>query len=205
MSIIFFGDSITAGSNSNKKFTDYFDEAVVNKGVSGTTIGEYSIYPVDGYSLLKLYDCPELRMADKIVLEYGINDTSAIMCDFVDTNKALLNFIKVLDGIKQCNPNADITFLALSGDMDIVYDYAKLQCEYLSNDYFRKFSFNFPATSWCNTYIELIKLIKETVRVVPMITDYRFFDENAECMSNDNVHPNEKGHYLIAETIKKYM
>lgn len=205
MSIIFFGDSITEGSNSDKKFTDYFNEAVVNKGVSGTTIGEYSIYPVDGYSLLRLYDCPEIRMADKIVLEYGINDTSAIMCDFVDTNKVLLNFIKVLDGIKQCNPHADIIFLALSGDMDIVYKYAKLQCEYLSNDYFKKFSFNFPATSWCNTYIELIKLIKETVKVVPMITDYRFFDYNAECMSDDNVHPNEKGHYLISETIKKYI
>ena len=205
MSIIFFGDSITEGSNSDKKFTDYFNEAVVNKGGSGTTIGEYSIYPVDGYSLLRLYNCPEIRMADKIVLEYGINDTSAIMCDFVDTNKVLLNFIKVLDGIKQCNPNADIIFLALSGDMDIVYKYAKLQCEYLSNDYFKNFSFNFPATSWCNTYIELIKLIKETVKVVPMITDYRFFDYNAECMSDDNVHPNEKGHYLISETIKKYI
>lgn len=205
MSIIFFGDSITAGSNSNTRFTDYFDEAVVNMGVSGTTIGEYSIYPVDGYSLLRLYDCPEIKMADKIVLEYGINDTSAIMCDFVDTNKVLLNFIKILDGIKQLNNHAEIIFLALSGNSEIVYDYAKKQCNYLSNDYFRKFSFNFPATSWCNIYIELMKLIKETVKVIPMIQDMRFFDENAVCMSDDDLHPNEKGHYIISETIKKYM
>ena len=115
MKVLIFGDSISAGSNSKVKYSDYFDCEVKNLAVSGTTIGEYSIYPVDGYSLLSLYDKDDyIKDADVILLEYGINDASAVMCDFTDTNKVMLNFVKVLDGIRQLNSKADIKMLAIS-------------------------------------------------------------------------------------------
>ena len=52
MKNLFFGDSLTSGENNDgKSFVEYIPHSE-KVGVSGTTIGEYSIYPVDGYSLL---------------------------------------------------------------------------------------------------------------------------------------------------------
>ena len=205
MSSIFFGDSITEGSNSEIRFTDLFDEAVVNKGVSGTTIGEYSIYPVDGNSLLRLYDCPEILMADKIFLEYGTNDVSAIMCGFTTLQTVIVSFIKALDGIQQLNPNASINFLAISLDNYIITKHAELQCNYLKHDYFKGYDFNFPVSVCTKYYKEFIDAVSKRIKVIPIIDDIKFFAYESECISSDNLHPNEKGHYIISETIKKYL
>lgn len=206
---VFFGDSITEGSNCDISFADYFNPVSIteNNGISGTTIGEYSIYPVDGNSLLSVYNKPGGRItaADRIFLEYGTNDVSAIMCGFTSLQTVIVSFIKALDGIKQINPRAKITFLAISLDHDIIYKHSELQCNYLKNDYFKGYDFNFPVNLCTSYYQQLIQAVSKRIQVIPMIDDITFFDENAECISNDNLHPNRKGHYIIAENIKKYI
>lgn len=201
---VFFGDSITEGSNCSEPFTNFIPNSI-NKGISGTTIGEYSIYPVDGYSLLARYDCPEIREADTIFLEYGINDVTAIMCDFITLQKVIVSFVKVLDGIKQIT-NADIKFLSIAEPYNVIINkYAALQCDYLSNDYFKAYDIVFPPSYWSDMYNQFIKAVSKRLPIIPMIEDIRFFDDNAVCVSADNLHPNDKGHYIIAETIKKYI
>ena len=205
---VFFGDSITEGSNCSISFVDYVNPVSTfeNNGISGTTIGEYSIYPVDGNSLLSVYNKSELiTKADMIFLEYGTNDVSAIMCGFTTLQTVIVSFIKALDGIRQLNPNSIITFLAISTDHDIINKHSELQCNYLKNDYFKGYDFQFPVSMCTSLYQQFIKAVSNRVKVIPMIDDISFYDENAECISDDNLHPNRKGHYTIAETIRKYM
>ena len=212
-SVIFFGDSITEGANSTIDFVEYLSRgrstpgvmnATYNVAVSGTTIGEYSIYPVDGNSLSALYPKTDLKNFDTIFLEYGVNDVSSIMCGFTTLDKVIISFVKAIDGIKQCT-DADIKFLALSTDYGIINKYAQLQCDYLSNDYFKGYKFQFPPNIWASNYEKLIRAVSKRVDVIPMIEDVKFFDKNAETISVDNLHPNSKGHYIIAENISKYI
>lgn len=203
MENIFFGDSITAGSNSSYSFVSSFNDSL-NCGISGTTIGEYSIYPVDGLSLLKRYNrIQALQTFNNVILEYGLNDVSAIMCGFTDLNKVIVSFVKVIDGIRQLT-SSNIYFLSVSNNDDIINEYSKLQCEYLKNDYFKGYDFEFPVSLYAKLYKDFISAVSKRVEVIPMIDDINFFHENAECIGSDNLHPNEKGHFIIAETIKKY-
>ena len=202
--IICFGDSILAGSNSKTKFTDYFQDdktMVINKGISGTTIGEYSIYPVDGNSLLSIYNKDSIiKDADTIILEYGINDVTAIMCGFTDFDKVMISFIKALDGIRQLNPRAEIKFLSISDNNETLLRYAILQCCYLQEEYFVNYDFNFPASKWADLYRYLIDSVSKSVTVIPMIHTTEFIDKY---ISSDLIHPNEDGHRLIAVNIEK--
>lgn len=206
--LVFFGDSITEGSNCLTNFPEILGKNfyVYNSSISGTTIGEYSIYPVDGNSLLERYKkSSHLPLATKIFLEYGVNDVASVMCGFTTMQTVIISFIKALDGIRQINNNAEIIFLAVSLDHDIINEHSKLQCNYLKNDYFKGYDFVFP-THLCTEYYEqLIDAVSKKVKVVPMIEDIRFFDELWGCISDDNIHPNAKGHEIIAETIKKYI
>ena len=203
MSNIFFGDSLTEGTNSNKSFThEFFDS--YNKGISGTTIGEYSIYPVDGNSLLSVYnkDIPTLKKCGHIFIEYGANDVSSIMCGFTTLDKVIISFVKAIDGIKQINNYGKIHFLTISDDIDIVKEHAEYQCMYLRDDYFRGYDFNFPASKWAELYMKIMVAVSKRVEVIPMVDDKDFF---YKYLSTDNLHPNEEGHSVIAHTIKKYL
>ena len=202
--VVFFGDSITECSNSECSFTDYLDadQTIFNFGVSGTTMGEYSIYPVDGHSLISSYNVRAVNLSDKIFLEYGINDVSAMMCGFVKEQQVLISFVKALDGIKQLNSKAEIYFLTISDDYDIVKSYAQLQCIYLEDDYFKDFNFKFPYTMWADYYWNLMQDIKKRVPTIPMINNFEFLDKY---LSDDKIHPNKYGHEIIAENIKKYL
>lgn len=204
MYTLFLGDSFTSGENNdNISFADYVKGNSHNLGISGTTIGEYSIYPVDGNSLLSIIskNTELISNADKIFIEYGINDVSAIMCGFTTEQHVIISFVKALDWIKQLNPNADIYFLALSEDRDIIENFAKLQCTYLKTDYFKFYDFIFPKSIWSTTYVSLIRALAKVVKVVPMITEFSF----EEHIDKDNLHPNDKGYRLIAETVSEYI
>ena len=218
MSVIFFGDSLTEGSNSPRSFVDILGRTgfvdvlgrvsheCINRGISGTTIGEYSIYPVDGYSLSQLYPKDKsLSDVDSIVLEYGINDVSSIMCGFTTLEIAIVSCVKALDGISQINNRAKKVFLSISDNPEVVNEMARRQCDYLANVYFAGYDFSFPYTKWADNYNTLIREIAKRIKVVPMIDDMRFFDYNAGCISDDNIHPNYKGHTEIAFNIKQYI
>ena len=202
--IICFGDSLLEGSNSKTRFTDYLidnNTDVINNGISGTTIGEYSIYPVDGSSLLSIYTKDDrIKDADTIILEYGSNDVTAIMCGFTDIDKVMISFVKALDGIRQLNPTANIKFLSVTDDNKILLSYAELQCLYLEEDYFINYNFKFPVSKWADTYKYLIDAISKSVPVIPMVVDKDFMDK---FISSDCLHPNEDGHRIIATNISK--
>lgn len=208
MRALFFGDSLTEGTNCDCNYTEFLPGgwAVHNLAVSGTTIGDYSIYPVDGNSLLdKIRENKNLvALADTIFIEYGTNDISAVMCGFTTTNKIVISLVKALDWIKQLNPNANIVFLIPSEDDDILKSLAEAMCDYLEKDYFKQFHFSFPVNVYVNFLRQLLDDIQKLCTVMPMF-DRGMIDCTGEIdkkyMSDDNIHPNRYGHLRIARNI----
>jgi len=200
---LFFGDSLTEGSNCEHSFTDYLPKEmnITNAAVSGTTIGEYSIYPVDGYSLLGQIQRNNdiIPVCDTIFIEYGSNDVSAVMCGFATVQTVIVSFVKAVDWIKQLNPNTTIHFLGITDDAIIVNRATKM-CEYLKNDYFKSFSFDFPVNIYVAYYKQIIDNISKVCDIITMF-DAAMLDDMNSYISNDNIHPNEKGHKRIADNI----
>lgn len=200
---LFFGDSLTAGENNNDtSFVNYVKCNSLNLGISGTTIGEYSIYPVDGNSLLGVIARNQntIRYADKIFLEYGCNDVAAIMCDFATIQTVTVSFVKAIDWIKQLNPVCKIYFLAL-GDAGAISNFARNECYYLENNYFSKFDFKFPISVFSAIYTKILTNIDKICDII-----YMFDSEvSSDWLSDDGVHPSNAGHIEIASNINKYM
>lgn len=200
---LFFGDSLTAGENNNDiSFVDYVRGNTMNLGISGTTIGEYSIYPVDGNSLLGVINRFQnaIRTADKIFLEYGCNDVAAIMCGFATIQTVTVSLVKAIDWIKQLNPFCKIYFLAL-GDEGAISTFAENECRYLENDYFSKFDFKFPVSVFSDIYSKILTNIDKICDII-----YMFDGEvSSDWLSSDGVHPSNDGHIEIASNINKYM
>jgi lysophospholipase L1-like esterase len=199
--IIFFGDSLTSGENNNfesfvekLKFIDY-----KNNGISGTCIGNYSIYPVSNNNLIdKLYSDKDLCKADKIILEYSSNDVSSVLCDYTSISKVKINLIKCIDFIKQNNKNCNIYFILLGENK---YSLAEGQCKYLSNDYLKSFEKIYSREKWLEIYDELYYFIKslETLKVIEIPLLQR--DE----IDLDGMHPNDKGYEKIASYLKEIL
>ena len=201
--ILFFGSSTTAGENSEVKFTDFLEtkEVIKNLGIPGTTLGEYSIYPVDDNSLLSLIKKHEglIKTCDKIVLEYGINDVTAIMCGFTTTRSVMVTFVKALDAIRQLNPTVDIKFLTISFDPDTIYEYSVKMCKYLSDIYFKGYDIDIYSPRWGRVYWDLFEQVfKKNLDCREMFKDKNEYLEN---LSSDNLHVNEVGHKIIAKNI----
>ncbi len=201
MSTLFFGDSLTEGTNCEHKYTDFLPGGwgVRNYAISGTTIGEYSIYPVDGQGLLsqiKEYD-RQIADADTIFIEYGTNDVSAIMCGFATEQKVLISLVKAIDWIKQLNPDVEIIFL-IPGSKKVVAYISHNMCEYLKNVYFKQFELNLPETIYSDTFNRVITGIQKVCRTMYMYDDNMLTDA---FLSDDNIHPNSEGHLRIARNI----
>ena len=200
---LFFGDSLTAGENNNDtSFVDYARGNTMNLGISGTTIGEYSIYPVDGNSLLGVINRYQnaIKNADKIFLEYGCNDVAAIMCGFATVQTVTVSLVKAIDWIKQLNPFCKIYFLAL-GDEGAISTFAGNECYYLENNYFSKFDFKFPVSVFSDIYNKILTNIDKICDII-----YMFDGEvSSDWLSDDGVHPSNAGHIEIASNINKYM
>lgn len=203
MEVVFFGDSLTAGENCHTTFTEFMPETwnVRNFGVSGTTIGEYSIFPVDGDSLLGQIGKHQdyIKKADVVFIEYGSNDISAIMCGFATVQTVIVSLVKALDWIKQLNPNCQIKFLALSSDEDVIKEKAFNMCTYLQYDYFSNFKFVFPEGVYEKTYFEILDNIDKVCDIIYMFD--RDMNYEDKYISSDNIHPNEAGHLRIAKNI----
>lgn len=202
MKNLFFGDSLTSGeNNNNKSFVDYipYSEKV---GVSGTTIGEYSIYPVDGHSLLSLIpqNIEKIKSADNIFLEYGINDITAAITANTEASKITIAFVKALDYIKQINPKAKIYFLIATNAIETI---AKNQCSYLVNDYLRYcYGTEYDYRRYAGTYEGFIE---EVVKHAPVeVLDMFSCEEDlSEHLDKDNLHPTDEGYQIIANNLKK--
>ena len=206
--MLFMGDSLTSGENNSfTSYVQYLDKNKCNAtrlAVSGTTIGEYSLYPVDGFSLVSQVKRHKMQIAsaDVIFLEYGVNDASAIIAGNVTYQQVLISFIKALDAIKQTNPEAEIKFLALSSDMDVLFTYARYQHKYLKEDYFKGYDIVDTKGMWALNYARLMRDIAKRVEVIPMILDVNQLERY---MDRDNIHPNDTGYKKIAEVISPYI
>lgn len=199
--VLFFGDSLTSGENSKVKYTDFLPDTwnISNYAVSGTTIGEYSIYPVDGDSLLGQIGKhkKDIKEATHIFIEYGSNDVSAIMCEFATLKIVVISLFKAIDWIKQLNPKARIIYL-IPGDDEVIKNKSYNMCYYLENIYFKRLGLKFNSSIYSRTFIDLVCNIKSICDTMYMVDDEML---KQDYLSSDNIHPSELGHELIAENI----
>lgn len=201
---LYFGDSITEGENNHGiSYTDFTNDRSVNLGVSGTTLGEYSIYPVDGHSLLGTIKANTARISGctHIFIEYGCNDVAAIMCGFATVKTVTVSLVKALDWLHQLNKQAHIHFLAIgTKNSEVIKTFAESECNYLANEYFSDFDFLFPPSKFEQVYFEILDNVEKVCDIIYMFDDNTF---SMELLSSDGIHPNTKGHKVIAESINK--
>ena len=211
--ILFFGDSFTSAENNkgNGFVEKLHDCANVNYGVSGSTIGDYSLYPVvdgDLFSMLKRYDA-KIKLADKIVLEYGINDASSAIVRNLQI-QPVIDFVKCVDYIKQLNPNITIYFLSVKKmEEKIALDqFYYLMTNYYKNIrqiYFRGVLNEDFCQTWVNCYEGILNNITGLVDKVIELPELEKDD-----WDTDMLHPNDKGYqkianYLVGELHEDYI
>ncbi len=199
---LFFGDSLTSGENNG--FTGYVEylekligESCINLGVSGTCIGDYSLYPVGQTNLLQLLYKNEdtIRKADKIFLEYGANDISSICAGFTTLNVVEIELIKSLDFIRQLNNKAAIYFVTLGKNS---WSMARGQSDYLNYDYLKYLKPQISDLEWDRKYHEFQLFIEH----LP-ITFIEMPQLDKEEISDDNIHPNAAGYEKIAKKLSE--
>lgn len=171
--ILFFGDSITAGLGVNKSqafpalIQDRIDSLglnyeVINGGLSGETSA----------GGLRRIDWTLQRDVDIMVLELGGNDGLR----GIDLNSTKDNLQQIIDKMKAKNPDSEIILAGMQVPPNLGQDYTK-QFETI--------------------YPELAE--ENDLPLIPMIMDKIGGDE--ELMQSDGLHPTPKGHQVIAETI----
>lgn len=204
--ILFFGDSITSGENNNfNGFVEKLNKKeCVNLGVSGTCIGDYSLYPVgnNNFNELIIKEKDKIKDADIIFVEYGSNDISSVLLNYTNIKNCLIELVKAVDAISQINDNAKLYFVSLGENKK---RFAKGQVNYLKNDYFK------------NIDDALFKDLNEEELYEKWLGDYNFFDFFVKkCIRNvinlpllddseidkDNIHPNDKGYAKISKFIE---
>lgn len=205
MKSLFLGDSITEGlNNGGKSFPDYFYLGKVKKdGVSGTTLGEYSIYPVDGLAMTSRICLlgKKVRWADTIFIEFGTNDIAACLAGYAVYEQVLVSFIKLLDAIKQTNPKADVYFLSLTQDLEDLSKFAGVYVKYMKEDYLRGYEWAFKPSDFVLAYKRLVSDVEKRVHVIPM---FRKGQLMAALDEKDGLHPDAKGYCTIANNIRQY-
>ncbi len=205
MSVVFFGDSFTSAENNHfngfaeKLGLEFFE----NKGVSGTTIGDYSLYPVGKNDLLSLIfkNKQLIEKTDYIFIEYGINDVASKTLNYTTELNIIVDLNKCLDLISQYNPNAKVIYLLPTYDHEIIEEIAKSQYEYLK-EYLPGYIItdNF-IEYYVATYYSLVTFIK--AKNLPIITLCEDKDQFISNLDTDNMHPSDKGYELIAKRLRK--
>lgn len=203
---LFFGDSITSAENNN--FNGYVEKLKLqnfkNYGVSGTCIGDYSLYPVEDTNLIQLLykKRDEIKNADRIFLEYGSNDISSIICEYTTIKVVMIEFVKCIDYIRQNNLNCEIYYISLGDNLSF---FARGQIEYLKNEYFNNisdllFTKDSLIDKWIETYNEFISYIsKMNLKMIklPILNDSEF--------DIDGIHPNDIGYNKISNKFKEIL
>ncbi len=203
--ILFFGDSFTSAENNN--FNGFVEKlnnkSYINLGVSGTCIGDYSLYPVGDTNLINLLYKEEKRIKESsiIFLEYGSNDISSLICNYVSRNQIIIDLKKSLDFIYQINPNIKIYFIDLGSNIE---RFARGQVKYLLNDYFKdvnKLLFNdlnedALINEWINEY-KILENVFDLLNIrrinMPILSDAD--------IDKDGIHPNDLGYFKISKEL----
>lgn len=171
--ILFFGDSITAGLGVDKSqafpalIQDRIDSLglnyeVINGGLSGETSA----------GGLRRIDWTLQRDIDIMILELGGNDGLR----GIDLNSTKENLQQIINKVKAKNPDAEIILAGMQVPPNLGQDYTK-QFETI--------------------YPELAE--ENDLPLIPMIMDK--IGGNEELMQSDGLHPTPEGHKVIAETV----
>lgn len=209
MKLVFYGDSLTSGENNN--FVSYVDKLhdkgynVLKIGVSGTTLGEYSLYPVEGYSLSLQLKGKEFESADYVFLEYGLNDAAAICVGEVTLLRAILELRKRVDFIRQTSPDTKIVFLSVGTKYHMIA-FGATQERYLLEDYLKDVKELLPDVTTSNladSYETICNYAEAYCDYVcPMFKNNQYL---STVLDKDCLHPNDKGYEMIAENISSFI
>ena len=174
--IIFYGDSITAGYGIGMEFAfpnliasqlgkDGFDVEVVNAGLSGETSA----------GGLTRIDWILNRKFDVFVLELGANDgLRGLPVD--ETSK---NLQAIIDKVKAKYPDTQIVLAGMMVPPNMGQDYAK------------EFEGLYPQLAKKNNALLIPFLLKDVAGIV-------------ELNQPDGIHPNTQGHKIIADNLYPY-
>ena len=200
MKVAFFGDSLTVGEgNKNISFADlaFRDATKVKLCESGSTVGEYSIYPVDGNSLLsKLFqNVRDVKNSDLIVLEYGVNDASAVLAENATYRKVILSVVKALDFIKQ-NSNAKVMWLRPFLPFSF---YSNNQVSYVFNEYCKGI-FTSHREDWAYIFNNFYN---DICKIVPVVAGIDSESVLQSVIIKDKIHINMNGHKILAKKLEK--
>lgn len=204
--VLFFGDSIISAENNNFNgiVEKLNNKECINLGVSGTCIGNYSLYPVGNNNFIDLLYKEEKRIkdADTIFIEYGSNDISSVILNYTTINNVLIELNKILDFIKQVNPKVKIYFITLGKNK---YTFCSGQIDYLRNDYLKDINelvfSNLSNRDLYSKWLENYDLFEEYVkRMIKNVIELPFLDSFN--LDKDNMHPNDLGYEKISKIIK---
>jgi lysophospholipase L1-like esterase len=207
MKVLFLGDSLTSAENNNYKgFVEKLRlQFFENKGVSGSTIGDYSLYPVGNTDLLsstfKYKDI--IAKSDYLFIEYGINDIASATIGYTTNNYICITLNKCIDNIYQINKNIKIVYLLPTLESKVLSEIAKSQYDYLKEyldeeivgdkEDFIKF--------YMNNYYSLVKFItRKKLNILTLIDNV---DVYRNYLDVDMIHPNDKGYQIIADKLRK--
>ena len=208
---VFYGDSITSGENNNfKSYVDYLKtdiETILNFGVSGTTIGKYSLYPVNNYSLESLLEVENPLEAPNwnVFISYGGNDASSVALEYTKAENVLIDFVRCVDLIRQKYRNCKITFLGLTSVYPILLHLASKHRKYLETIYFKdinsELNFDNFIYKWCNVYYQISKAASKLCDNTIMLLSDNF--NLSTDMDEDELHPNDVGYQKMAERLEQ--
>lgn len=202
--LVVFGDSFSEGDTYVNELRSSF--RVKNLAVSGTTVGDYSIYPVGRNCLLdKLYDnVKAIRKADIILLEYGLNDASSLAVGYTNQVRVHYDLVKAKDFIEQINSKAKVMFLVPGGVGK--FEYVKRHVNYINNEYVRgDVDTNVVFMDWIRGLSVFVKYVEEVFNESRVIRMINSLDDLIGYLAEDGIHPNKRGHIIIAVNILKYL
>ena len=202
--ILFFGDSLTSGENNQfKSYVDYLGlNDYINYGVSGTTLDDYSLYPVgktDLYNLLQ-ENKSQLAQAESIFIEYGVNDISSVVSKYTTIERVICSLIKCIDFIKQ-NSSAKINFILIGNNKKSIDLFAKNQINYLKKDYLKSTNIHLSKYKWIKNYDRFASIVKNNRD----LNVYYLYEGEypSNLIDADGIHPTDTGYKIIASNIRK--
>lgn len=187
--MIVYGDSYTSGENNgNISFADYL--GIEKRGISGSCLDEYSIYPVFNGGLISQLN----NTNDTILIEYGINDAASLATGYIGYDTICIAVAKICDMLK----GKDIYFLMLTKNRDDMARFSVNYAQYLNEDYLKDI-YTVTARHYWDCYNSFCYIMRKKFKTIYMLPDgFREYD-------TDNIHPTDKGYRLIADNIKKQL
>ena len=209
-SAIFVGDSITAGVGTEKIYYEYLDEclelsSVTPMGVSGSCISAFSDYGQSNQPLINRYE--NIPSADLIVVFMGTNDyghETPLGSEQDTEDKSFYGALNVIiPALVEKHQSSKIVFVTS------LHRYGRGTSGILGTNFTYD---NIPngVGATLGDYVNALKTIcaKNGVSVIDLYTECTLDPTDATVRAEympDGLHPNAKGHEVIAEIIESHI